>query len=173
MGHSLAHSGNVPVVYNPKTVHISSKFHVVFDDQFTTLTANPATCSKIFYKSLYNTALWLHKDTFADAADLHHFESHWSDPPLTTTKHWSMQQSCATKPNLFNPNQQSEQDRSLHPAGDLAAYPAGNPARHPDGDPTRHPESRRRPPCRISNLRPCQAKETSNTVCLTVNLSNP
>jgi hypothetical protein len=152
VGHSLAHSGNVPVIYNPKTMHISSKFHVVFDDQFTTLTANPATCSKIFYESLYNTALWLHKDTFADAADLHHFESHWSDPPLTTTKHRSMQQSCATKPNLFNPA----------------------PSRRPCRIPSRRPcqASRRQPPCRISNLQPCQAEETSNTVCFTVNLSN-
>jgi len=37
MGHSSIHSGNVVLVYNPATGHTTPQFHVVFDDQFQTM----------------------------------------------------------------------------------------------------------------------------------------
>ena len=36
-GHSPFHAGNVALVFNPKTGLISPQFHVVFDDEFTTV----------------------------------------------------------------------------------------------------------------------------------------
>ena len=37
VGHSPVHSGNVALVLNPTTGHCSPQFHVVFDDEFTTV----------------------------------------------------------------------------------------------------------------------------------------
>ena len=37
LGHSPCHAGSVALVLNPKTLHISPQFHVVFDDEFTTV----------------------------------------------------------------------------------------------------------------------------------------
>ena len=37
LGHSPCHAGSVALVLNPKTLHISPQYHVVFDDQFTTV----------------------------------------------------------------------------------------------------------------------------------------
>jgi hypothetical protein len=35
--HSPFHAGSVALVYNPSTGHVSSQYHVVFDDDFTML----------------------------------------------------------------------------------------------------------------------------------------
>jgi hypothetical protein len=37
LGHSLFHAGSVALVYNPPAGHVSSQYHVVFDDDFTTV----------------------------------------------------------------------------------------------------------------------------------------
>ena len=37
LGHSPCHAGSVALVLNPKTLHMSPQFHVVFDNDFTTV----------------------------------------------------------------------------------------------------------------------------------------
>ena len=37
MGHSPFHAGSVALVFNPTTGHVSPQYHVVFDDEFTTV----------------------------------------------------------------------------------------------------------------------------------------
>ena len=37
LGHSPCHAGNVALVLNPRTLHISPQYHVVFDDDFSTV----------------------------------------------------------------------------------------------------------------------------------------
>ncbi len=37
LGHSPMHAGSVALVLNPKTGHVSPQFHIVFDDNFTTV----------------------------------------------------------------------------------------------------------------------------------------
>ena len=37
LGHSPAHAGNVALVLNLKTGHVSPQYHVVFDDDFSTV----------------------------------------------------------------------------------------------------------------------------------------
>ena len=37
LGHSPCHAGSVALVLNPRTLHVSPQFHVVFDDDFTTV----------------------------------------------------------------------------------------------------------------------------------------
>jgi hypothetical protein len=83
VGHSLAHSGNVPVIYNPQTTHITPQFHVVFDDQFSTVTGNPSQLTDKYFTDIYNSSSWLHKDKYADTDDLHLFDTYWSSPPLS------------------------------------------------------------------------------------------
>ena len=39
LGRSPAHAGNVALVLNPSSGHVSPQFHVVFDDQFTLISA--------------------------------------------------------------------------------------------------------------------------------------
>ena len=37
IGHSPFHAGSVALVLNPETGHVSPQFHVVFDDEFSTV----------------------------------------------------------------------------------------------------------------------------------------
>jgi hypothetical protein len=37
LGHSPFHTGSVALVFNPKTARVSSQYHVIFDDDFTTV----------------------------------------------------------------------------------------------------------------------------------------
>ena len=41
LGRSPHHSGNVALVLNPRTGNVSPQYHVVFDDEFTTITCGP------------------------------------------------------------------------------------------------------------------------------------
>jgi hypothetical protein len=83
VGHSLAHAGNVPVIYNPYTTHVSPQFHVVFDDQFTTVSTDPSVLNENFYTTLYDKALWNYNDTYAEVDDLYYFDKLWQNegPP--------------------------------------------------------------------------------------------
>jgi hypothetical protein len=86
VGHSLAHSGNVPVIYNPQTTHITPQFHVVFDDQFSTVVSPSNTLTDQHLESLFYKSSWLHKDDYANMEDLHIFETYWSNPPPLKSK---------------------------------------------------------------------------------------
>jgi hypothetical protein len=61
VGQSLVHVGNVPVVYNPVTTHISPQFHVVYDEQFTSISRPISIMSDQFFKSLYDKASWTYE----------------------------------------------------------------------------------------------------------------
>ena len=37
LGRSPCHTGSVALVLNPRTLHVSPQFHVLFDDEFTTV----------------------------------------------------------------------------------------------------------------------------------------
>jgi hypothetical protein len=86
VGHSLFHSGNVPVIYNPLTTHISPQFHIVHDDQFTTVSTDPSTLTDTFFSSLFTKVVWQHNDDYATAEDLHYFDDYWVTPPLPKNK---------------------------------------------------------------------------------------
>jgi hypothetical protein len=58
VGQSLIHAGNVPIVYNPITTHISPQFHLVFDDQFTSITRNANGIPETFFQNLFDKASW-------------------------------------------------------------------------------------------------------------------
>jgi hypothetical protein len=82
VGHSLQHSGTVPLIYNPVTTCVSPQFHVTFDDKFTTVRGSVAILLDSKYEELYNSTEWLHKPFFGDHDDLHYFDSFWSAPPI-------------------------------------------------------------------------------------------
>lgn len=87
VGHSLVQAGNVPVLYNPVTTHISPQFHVVFDDQFTSVNRASSPPSEDFYKSLYEKAHWLYSsDMDASLDDYYIFDTYWMDPPISIKK---------------------------------------------------------------------------------------
>jgi hypothetical protein len=63
------------------TMDISPQFHVIHDDQFTSVTGDPSVFTDKFYAASYEKASWIHNDNFADTEDLHFFETNWSNPP--------------------------------------------------------------------------------------------
>jgi hypothetical protein len=81
IGHSLFHSGNVPVIYNPVTTHISPQYHVVFDDQFTAVGEAAVSVPEDFFSKLFSSALWEYQSTVAPVSeDLYTFDSYWLPP---------------------------------------------------------------------------------------------
>jgi len=84
---SLVHAGNVPVIYNPLTTHVSPQFHVVHDNQFTSVLCSSSTLSDEFYQQLYEEAKWLDTPVLASSADnIYTFDAYWSTPPLSKQK---------------------------------------------------------------------------------------
>jgi hypothetical protein len=81
IGHSLVHAGNVPVIYNPVTTHISPQYHVVFDNQFTSVGKSAVSVPEDFFSKLFSSALWEYQSTVAPVSeDLYTFDSYWLPP---------------------------------------------------------------------------------------------
>jgi hypothetical protein len=145
VGHSMQHAGNVPLVYNPVTTHVSPQYHITFDDMFTTVAGTTATLSDAAFQALYDSEDWLFKHSFGTTADTHCFESYWSLPPSLPRKGPKSNTSWRHSTRLPRP---SSPDSATHgaPDGHLARVPVANPpenlattlasdhAEHPAGD---------------------------------------
>jgi len=87
VGQSLLHAGNVPIIYNPITMHVLPQFHIVHDDQFMTVSCPLATMTKEFFQSLYDKATWFYESPAkASLEDLNTFDTYWSGPTLMQHK---------------------------------------------------------------------------------------
>jgi hypothetical protein len=91
VGPSLVHAGNVPIIYNPLTTHILPQFHVVHDDQFTSVTMSPENLMDNSYLQLYNKAKWMcPEESTPSANDFYTFDSYCFEPPLSNKKRKKM-----------------------------------------------------------------------------------
>jgi hypothetical protein len=87
IGHSLVHAGNVPVVYNPTTTHISPQYHVVFDDQFTSVGKSAISIPDDFFSKLFTSASWEYQfEHVPVSGDLYTFDTYWQPPPQLPQK---------------------------------------------------------------------------------------
>jgi hypothetical protein len=86
IGYSLQHAGNVPLVYNPATTHVSPQYHVTFDDGFTTVRGVTAVLSDEAYAKLYDSTAWLYRHAYGDTDDVHLFADFWSVPPASHSR---------------------------------------------------------------------------------------
>eukprot|EP00956_Cyclotella_meneghiniana_P017490 scaffold28544_cov39-Cyclotella_meneghiniana.AAC.1 len=66
VGFSPDHSTNVPLVYNPKTQHISPQYHVIFDDHFTTV---PAFTDEVERNEIFAQLFTSSREQFVDVDD--------------------------------------------------------------------------------------------------------
>jgi hypothetical protein len=76
------HASNVRLVYNPKTTHVSPQYHLVFDENFTSITYPDQSHNEEFFQKLYTSANWHYTSEHADTSELYSFDSFWMDPPL-------------------------------------------------------------------------------------------
>lgn len=87
IGHSLVHTGNVPVIYNPITMHVSPQYHVVFDNQFTSVGKSANSIPDDFFSKLFSSALWEYQSEVALITDdLYTFDTYWLPPVKSESK---------------------------------------------------------------------------------------
>jgi hypothetical protein len=92
---SLAHAGNVPIIYNP----IPPQFHLVFDDQFTSIHKPAAIIPETFFTNLFEKAAWEYKsDSNVTLEDYYTFDNYWGHPPLIKQKRHILGSSSLPKP---------------------------------------------------------------------------
>lgn len=72
VGFSPEHSTNVPLILNPTTQHISPQYHVIFDDEFTTV---PALTTDAQRNDLFAELFTSSRERFVDDNDLTHLPS--------------------------------------------------------------------------------------------------
>ena len=66
VGFSKHHSSTVPLILNPRTQHISPQFHVIFDDDFSTV---PAVSTEISRNQEFERLFELSRERFIDPFD--------------------------------------------------------------------------------------------------------
>ncbi len=60
VGRSPLHAANVALIFNPRTGHISPQFHIVFDDDFSTIPYLPTSQVPPFWVELVRASSKLH-----------------------------------------------------------------------------------------------------------------
>jgi hypothetical protein len=87
MGHSSCHAGNVPLVYNPDSTHVTPQYHIVFDEGFTSVHNNPYDNTNVNLQRLHDNVTWIHSEnTQEDNNSIYYFDSFWMDPPIQRPK---------------------------------------------------------------------------------------
>jgi hypothetical protein len=120
VGHSLDHAGNVYLVWDPQTKHISPQYHLVFDENFTTVSRGNKTEEEIAaaVEKLFQNAdnHWNYHDEFAE--EHYYFNKElWSKPKTNKDK----QGKADNKPARGQKRDRSGQER---PNDDTANNPA-------------------------------------------------
>jgi len=100
IGHSTCHASNVPLVYNPKTTHITPQFHIVHDEGFTSIDNTSDTQRDTFFQQLYDTAKWLDPDDPQQLPFEYHFDSFWK--PMQEHRTLPLAASPSKHPRLSN-----------------------------------------------------------------------
>jgi hypothetical protein len=78
VGNSTCYSSGIPLIYNPVTTHISPQFHVIYDENFHTVSTNSSLDPDTYLENFFNTsAHLLYKDAFS--YEPYDFESLWDD----------------------------------------------------------------------------------------------
>ncbi len=119
-GPSSCHSNNVP---NPDTMHVSPKFHVIYDESFTTATGNIVPDHESYIEKLYQCTQWMHRDKFMDTPYL--FESFWdgtspNNPSLSQNN--LRKRKAPSKDALYPHNTTSRGSTAAQPASDSDLY---------------------------------------------------
>jgi hypothetical protein len=73
LGQSPMHAGNVALVYNFETTHVSPQFHVTFDDTFSSVAASTPDAADSAIKALLDKTAWLYSDAYESPTSLHYF----------------------------------------------------------------------------------------------------
>jgi hypothetical protein len=74
LGHSPIHAGNVALVYNPATSHVTPQFHVAHNEHFTSVSPTTRDRTSIIDNILHQTA-WLEADAFATPSERYLFDT--------------------------------------------------------------------------------------------------
>jgi hypothetical protein len=86
LGHSSCHAGNVPLVYNPTSTHVTPQYHIVFNEGFTSTNHSTSDVSAVNLKDLHDSVTWLHSvDTNGEDQSTYYFDSFWMDPLIKHT----------------------------------------------------------------------------------------
>ena len=105
IGPSSCHSGNVPLIYNPTTTHISPQFHVTYDEFFQTVTPSTKPLNDILDQLFGTSAEWSYKDPYTD--EPYTFATLWSGTspvfPSPATGRKRKQRPPSTDTNLPQP----------------------------------------------------------------------
>jgi hypothetical protein len=81
LGHSPMHAGNVALVYNPLTTHVTPQFHVTWDDSFSSVATSDSGLTDVIINGLLDKTVWMYKDSYAPHS-AHHFFVQPDDPSL-------------------------------------------------------------------------------------------
>jgi hypothetical protein len=86
IGHSSLHAGNVALVYNPVTKHVTQQFHVIFDESFSSMMSNIPQQNDSSIERILSKTSWLYTDDFAPTTEHYTFpdkpdESHIRPAP--------------------------------------------------------------------------------------------
>jgi hypothetical protein len=150
VGFSTEHSTNVPLILNPKTQHISPQFHVIFDDDFTTVPAisdelaRNQEFERLFElsKKAEESGSWRPCERYVDSSDLDATDDpllgdEWLSDEDLEIRNKRRQEAIARRMASLRSNP------SASPEGAVPELPEGAIPEMPEGAATRSPHALR------------------------------
>jgi len=69
------HASNMALVYNPETKHVTPQFHIIFDDDFSSIMVEDTSLTEGAMTHLLQGPQWAYGDIFAPPSEHHIFEA--------------------------------------------------------------------------------------------------
>jgi hypothetical protein len=68
VGHSSLHAGNVALIYNPQTCHVTQQFHVTYDESYSSVLSTAST-NNVIIEQLLDKTNWLQDTATTPSAE--------------------------------------------------------------------------------------------------------
>ena len=75
------HARTVALIYNPATTHVSPQFHLVYDEQFSSVSGHSNASTNDLIQSLFETSKWASEILHPDSPSAQYFfDDYWETP---------------------------------------------------------------------------------------------
>ena len=109
VGFSPMHARTVALIYNPATTHVSPQFHLVYDEQFSSVSGHSNASTNDLMQSLFETSKWASEILHPDSPSAQYFfDDYWETPTKSPSTAPSSPSLPGTKRDIHHISDPSE-----------------------------------------------------------------
>ena len=172
VGFSPMHARTVALIYNPATTHISPQFHLVYDEQFSSVSGHSNASTNNLMQSLFENSKWASEILHPDSSSAQYFfDDYWDTPNEPQSTDISSSAISGTKRDIHHilrPARTHGRSRCLSYYIHLRRTPEGDRKRHFYNVPRPRPSEGATKPARHDTITRRQCHSLPGTKSLSI-----